>query len=127
MHNPALVHSVVEGFNLLEGIPEVVRDVVTMLLPVATDFCKSFARRTLVSLIVLIHVGSSDETCRSVRRVNPVRNLPEDSYLRKDLEAVLSWCWPLPSADCIAQAKHALRGQIERVMQRQMVCWILHL
>ena len=111
--NPALVHSVAEGSSLLKEIPEVVRDVVTMLLPVATDFCKSFARTTLESLMVFIHVAFADSNCRSVRRVNPVRNLPEDLYLRGDLEAV-----PLPSADCIAQAKPALRGQIEPVMRR---------
>ena len=116
--NPALVHSVAEGSSLLKEIPEVVRDVVTMLLPVATDFCKSFARTTLESLMVFIHVAFADSNCRSVRRVNPIRNFPEDLYLRGDLEAMLSWCWPLPSADCIAQAKPALRGQIERVMRR---------
>ena len=96
--------SVREGTALLDRVPEVVRNLVVMLIP-AMNTMGAFFSALIVeyctdSISGMYHVRTR------IHRVNPVSHSVEDSYLERDVTLMLQLLQPLPE---VGRRKYADR------------------
>ena len=116
-----LSNSVVEGTCVLAQVPEAIRQVAIMLAPAANTFGMMAYSQSATCCDPLTAFAAYWNIFRSLPRVHPARNIMEDSYLRHEIEAVVSWLWPIPSAKSIEEAKPLFLQRIEHLMQKQIV------
>ena len=73
--------------------------------------------------VSVAHQATLDFTkpMESAHRVNPVHNISEDFYLRRELDGLVTWCCQISNAATVDQLNPLLCKRIENVMNRQVV------
>ncbi|KAI0702400.1 hypothetical protein C8T65DRAFT_264045 [Cerioporus squamosus] len=93
--------NVSNGTELFRDVPRDVRDAVLLLVPTVERL--NFGR----------------ELSEVITRINPVAHTEQDFFYVPELKAILSWFWPLPTAESFVRARTLLQQRVEYITERQ--------